>query len=48
MFFLMILGILVISFFVIFGLWFVIWSFTMNGSELMHAMVEETHSSATR
>jgi hypothetical protein len=35
MFYLLALAILVGSFMVIFGLWFVIWSFTMNGSEIV-------------
>jgi uncharacterized membrane protein len=47
MFLLFALAILVGSFLVLFGLWFVIWSFTMSSSDVVQA-VEEHHSSGTR
>jgi hypothetical protein len=47
MFFLLALAILLGSFLVLFGLWFVIWSYTMSSSDVVQT-VEERHSSLTR
>jgi hypothetical protein len=48
MFFLFALAILLGSFLVLFGLWLVIWSYTMSGSDVMQAWVEESRSSTIR
>jgi hypothetical protein len=48
MFFLFALAILLGSFLVMFGLWFVIWSYTMSGFDVIPAVVEESRSSVTR
>jgi hypothetical protein len=47
MFFLFALAILFGSFVVLFGLWFIIWSYTMTGSDVIQA-VEKSHSSVPR
>jgi hypothetical protein len=43
MFFLFALAILLASFLVLFGLWFIIWTYTMSGSEVIQG-VGESHS----
>jgi hypothetical protein len=48
MFYLVALAILFGSFLLIFGLWFVIWSFTMNGSEVVQALTEDRPITLTR
>jgi hypothetical protein len=48
MFYLFALAILLGSFILIFGLWFVIWSVTMNGSEVAQALAEDRHITLTR
>jgi hypothetical protein len=48
MFILIGLAVLLGAFVVIFGLWFVIWSFTMSGPDVMQTMIEEKQASANR
>jgi hypothetical protein len=44
MFFLMVAALLLVSFLFLFGLWFVIWSFTMNSTEVSKVLAEERFS----
>lgn len=48
MFVLIGLAVLLGAFLVIFGLWFVIWSFTMSESDVIQAMTKENRTPANR
>jgi hypothetical protein len=41
MFFILAAALVVASFFLIFALWMIIWSFTMNGSDAVQALAED-------